>query len=71
MKEQLAKMQRVIEDEKSSRDQYFELRSKELKNFESKIIEKFDNETIVMFFIRTEKKLTKKYLNSLKTKLET
>ena len=49
MKEQLAKMQRAIEDEKSTRDQYFELRDKELKNFEFKISEKLDSEATVTF----------------------
>ena len=56
MKEQLAKIQRTIEDEKSTRDQYFELRDKQLKNFEFKIIEKLDAESMVIFDIRIERK---------------
>jgi hypothetical protein len=49
MKEQLSKLQRSLEDEKSSREQFFELRAKELKVFESKMLERFENESSVIF----------------------
>ena len=52
MKEQLAKLQRSLEDEKSSREQFFEMRAKELKNFESKMLDRFDSESLVTHIIR-------------------
>ena len=48
MKEQLSKLQRSLEDEKNAREQFFELRAKELKSFESKMLERFENESSVM-----------------------